>query len=195
MLQRTETTKVKVLSATFPLVTDLFCSRAQYMLCISYAYVHLYLYRPSLQYTLRNPEQSPFACEDSSCYAIACVQASQNIVLLCEDMYKRGLLRGGNWPAIRMLCSAIVTLFYIIIASRGSYQPDSLFKSLAIGMKLLDQLAKQSYPASRFKVILVVSQAPTSVPCISTPFLTLIEDHGLDPPGRSTKGSRQVAEL
>ncbi|KGO40376.1 Transcription factor, fungi [Penicillium expansum] len=50
---------------------------------------------------------------------------------------------------------AIVTLFYIIIASRGSYQPDFLFKSLAIGMKLLDQLAKQSYPASRFKVILV----------------------------------------
>jgi hypothetical protein len=115
----------------------------------------------------RNSEQSPYYGEESSCYAIACIQASQNIVLLCEDMCKRDLLCGGNWPAMRMLCSSVVTLFYTILASRGSFQPESLFKSLATGRKLLDKLAKQSYPASRFKFILVVSANPTSVPYIS----------------------------
>ncbi|OQD64481.1 hypothetical protein PENPOL_c007G03522 [Penicillium polonicum] len=72
-------------------------------------------------------------------------------------MCKRGLLCGGNWPATRMLCSSVVTLFYTILASRGSFQPESLFKSLATGRKLLDQLAKQSYSASRFKFILVMT--------------------------------------
>ena len=130
-------------------------SRAQYMLCISYAHVHLYLYRPALYYAIR-PLKPRLLLDDLSSYATLCIQASQNIVALCKDMCKRGLLNGGNWPAIRMLCSSILILFYIILVSRGSYEPEPMFKSLATGRKVLNHLAKESFPSNRCRVMLVV---------------------------------------
>lgn len=153
MLPRIEIDKVgRFIFTTYPSLTF---SRAQYMLCISYAHVHLYLYRPSLHYAIRPLRQQPFP-DDHLTYAILCIQASQNIVALCEDMCKRSLLTGGNWPVIRMLCSSILTLFSIIIVSRGSYEPESMFKSLATGRKVLNHLAKESFPSNRCRVMLVV---------------------------------------
>ncbi|KAJ5469775.1 Transcription factorfungi [Penicillium desertorum] len=127
---------------------------SQYMLCASYAHVHLYLYRSSLRHAIKTPELKSTAGIDMSSHATRCIQSAQNIISLFEDMYMRGLLTGGNWSAVRMLSSSITTLLYIMLASRGSYEPESLFKKLATGRKILNHLAKRSFPASRCRVLL-----------------------------------------
>ncbi|KAJ5556051.1 transcriptional regulator family: Fungal Specific TF [Penicillium frequentans] len=127
---------------------------SQYMLCASYAHVHLYLYRSSLRHAVKTPELKSTPGMKLSSHATRCIQSAQNIILLFEDMCRRGLLKGGNWSAVRMLCSSITTLLYITLASQGSYEPKSLFKRLASGRKILNHLAKQSLPASRCRVLL-----------------------------------------
>jgi hypothetical protein len=120
----------------------------------------IYLYRSSLRHAIKTPELKSTAGIDMSSHATRCIQSAQNIISLFEDMYMRGLLTGGNWSAVRMLTSSITTLLYIMLASRGSYEPESLFKKLATGRKILNHLAKRSFPASRCRVLLAVSCKP-----------------------------------
>lgn len=161
--------------------------RAQYILCISYAHVHLYLYRPFLQHAIKAPKQKSSPSEDFSSYANACIQASQHIVALCEDLCKRGLLTGGNWFVLRMLFSSVLTLFYVILVSRNLYETESLFKSLATGRKILNHLSKQSYPGNRCRVMLKVRKyhTPTNLPMIL--FNNPGKDHDFDSPERTPR--------
>lgn len=136
------------------------------MLCISYSHIQLCLYRPFLHYVIGNSRQSRSPKEGFSSYATACIQASQNIIALCEDMYKRGLLAGANWHVTRMLFSCLLTLLYIILSSKGSYEADALFKGLATGRKILNHLAKRSPPGNRCKVLLAVRKTYLLLPWI-----------------------------
>jgi hypothetical protein len=161
------------------------------MLCTSYAHVHLYLYRSSLRHAIKTPEPKSSPGLDLSSHATRCIQSAQNIILLFEDMCRRGLLKGGNWSAVRMLCSSITTLLYIMLASRGSYEPKSLFKRLATGRKILNHLAKQSLPASRCRVLLAVRYNPNHISLyLSMPYLLTFQEHDLNSTERFSKDPR-----
>lgn len=90
--------------------------------------------------------------------ATICIQACENIIILCEDMYKRGLLAGGNWLTTRALFSSTLTLFYVALSSRdpGLLQTRSICTRLALGRKVSDSLAKRSGLAHRWKVMMTV---------------------------------------
>ncbi|KAL2833813.1 fungal-specific transcription factor domain-containing protein [Aspergillus cavernicola] len=131
--------------------------RAQYILAMLYAHVQLYLYRPFLHYAVEARHQNSTPLAGISPYATASVQASENVIALCEEMYGRGLLNGDYWPVTRMLVSSIATILYFIVAPRTLYEADVLFKTLAAGRRILSRLAEHSCPANRGKVILTVT--------------------------------------
>ncbi|KAL3472487.1 fungal-specific transcription factor domain-containing protein [Aspergillus californicus] len=133
--------------------------RAQYILVTSYAHVQVYLYRPFLHYAVETPNQVVNTWEGIAPYTTAAVQASENVIALCDEMYRRGLLNGDFCPVARMLVSGTLTILYFILASRSfqtSNQMDSLVDSFKAGRKVLNHLAEYSYPVHRAKVFFTV---------------------------------------
>lgn len=124
---------------------------------MTYSYIQLRLYRPFLHYDIEASGQSKQ--QDSTGFspcASACIQVCQNIIALCEDMCRRGLLTEASWPTIRILTSCMLTLLYITIMYQDPHDEDTLFKALAIGRKLLDILEKRSIQGRRSKTIFKV---------------------------------------
>lgn len=131
-------------------------SRARFTLCILYAHAQLYIYRPFLRQSIGSVDQPDST--SSRWLATICIQACENIIILCEDMLKRGLLGGGNWFTTRALFSSTLTLFYVALSSRdpGLLQTRSICTRLALGRKISDRLAKRSGLAHRWKVMMTV---------------------------------------
>ncbi|KAL7905830.1 fungal-specific transcription factor domain-containing protein [Trichoderma velutinum] len=133
--------------------------RAQFVLALTYSYIQLRLYRPFLHYDIETTgyTKTQHNISFSPCTS-ACIQACQNIIELCEDMCRWGLLTEASWPAIRFLTSCMLTLLYITIMHQDPYEEDTLFKSLATGRKLLHIMEKRSYQSRRsntiFKIII-----------------------------------------
>ncbi|KAL6832233.1 fungal-specific transcription factor domain-containing protein [Trichoderma camerunense] len=123
--------------------------RAQFVLALTYSYIQLRLYRPFLHYDIETADytKTRHSISVSPC-ASACIQACHNIIELCEDMCRWGLLTEASWPAIRFLTSCMLTLLYITIMHQDSYEEDTLFESLATGRKLLHIMEKRSYHLS-----------------------------------------------
>ncbi|PTB47739.1 hypothetical protein M431DRAFT_101623 [Trichoderma harzianum CBS 226.95] len=130
--------------------------RAHYMLYLTYAHTQLCLYRPFLHY-VSSHALGP-VCSVSSAFscAIACIDAAQNIVALCLDMFKHGLLAGPNWIAIHILFSSMSCLLYSILMSRATYQAEMIFKDISKSRKILNFLAKTSFHARRAKITFMV---------------------------------------
>ena len=136
---------------------ELTCARAQFTLCIALAHAQLYLYRPFLQYFTNSAENSSSSGHlDLPLLATLCIQACENVIMLCEDMYKRGLLVGGNWLVSRALLSSTHTLFYVILTTSQTGPARSIARCLALGRKVSDRLAERNSPASRWKVMMTV---------------------------------------
>ncbi|KAL3462506.1 fungal-specific transcription factor domain-containing protein [Aspergillus heterothallicus] len=151
---------------------------ARFTLCILYAHAQLYIYRPFLrQFMLHTVNLDQSESTNSKWLATVCIQACENIIVLCEDMYKRGLLRGGNWLITRALFSSTLTLFYVILTSRDTapLQTQSICTRFALGRKISDSLAKRSGLAHRWKVIMTVMIAtlPSSARHIQEELLSL----------------------
>lgn len=124
---------------------------------MSYSHVQLLLYRPFLQhFTKRAGNHNNAESLDLHWLAEICIQACENVVMLCEDMFKRGLLNGANWIVSRALFSSSLTLFYAVLATRGTHQMQSFCKCLAMARKISDRLSMRSIPAHRWKVMLTV---------------------------------------
>lgn len=89
--------------------------------------------------------------------ATICIQACENIIMLCDDMYRRGLLSGGNWLVSRALFSSTLTLFYVVLTFSDTPQTRSISRCFALGRKVSDRLAKRSVPGHRWNVMMTVS--------------------------------------
>lgn len=130
---------------------------------MSYARVQLYLYRPFLHYAIKfSTNQRPTA-SNMSTFAVASIQASENIIALCEGMYSWNLLEGSWWPVGQMLTSSLLTILYFVVASQApqaSPETHVLLESLATGLKIIRHLAKRNYLANRGKVMFTVSINP-----------------------------------
>lgn len=136
---------------------ELTCPRAQFTLCIVLAHAQLYLYRPFLQYFTNSSENASSSEHlDLPLLATLCIQACENVIMLCEDMYRRGLLVGGNWLVSRALLSSTHTLFYVILTTSQTGPARSIARCLALGRKVSDRLAERNSPASRWKVMMTV---------------------------------------
>lgn len=124
------------------------------MLALTYSYIHLRLYRPFLHYDIETCEQTkPRRSTVLSPCASACVQACRNIIELCEDTCRWGLLTEASWPTIRILTSCMLTILYITLMHQDPYEEDMLFKAFATGRKILHIMEKRSHQARRSKTI------------------------------------------
>ncbi|KAL4959634.1 Zn(II)2Cys6 transcription factor [Aspergillus stella-maris] len=162
--------------------------RAQYILATSYAHVQVYLYRPFLHYAVETPNQDVSTWEGISPYTTASVQASENVIALCDEMYSRDLLNGDFCPVARMLVSASLTILYCILASSSlqtSHQIDSLVDSFKAGRKVLNHIAEYSYPVHRANVFFTVSSTRNEIPLGSSALADWCnQGHDFDSPNR-----------
>ncbi|KAJ5118392.1 hypothetical protein N7448_010101 [Penicillium atrosanguineum] len=128
-----------------------------FTLCITYAQAQIYLYRPFLQH-LMTCAGDPNLPENTNAKWLAtiCIQACENIIMLCDDMYRRGLLSGGNWLVSRALFNSTLTLFYVVLTFSDTLQTRSILRCLALGRKVADRIAKRSVPGHRWKVMMKV---------------------------------------
>ncbi|KAF3055344.1 Activator of stress protein [Trichoderma lentiforme] len=142
--------------------------RAHYMLYLTYAHTQLCLYRPFLHYMSSISLQSECSVSSAPLCAIACIDAAQNIVALCLDMFKHGLLAGPNWIAIHILFSSMSCLLYSILMSRATYHAEMIFKDISKSRKILNFLAKTSFHARRAKITftVMVSNIPSNFAAI-----------------------------
>ncbi|KAL7952587.1 fungal-specific transcription factor domain-containing protein [Trichoderma compactum] len=138
--------------------------RAQFVLALTYSYVQLRLYRPFLHCDIETADYTKTGHHISlSPCASACIQACHNIIELCQDMCRWGLLTEASWPAIRFLTSCMLTLLYITIMHQDSYEKDTLFKSLVMGRKLLHNMEKRSSQSRRSNTILKIIISSLSI--------------------------------
>ncbi|KAF9887545.1 hypothetical protein FE257_010123 [Aspergillus nanangensis] len=129
----------------------------QFSLCISYAHAQLYLYRPFLRHFMMSAgDSNPPDKLNPSWLATICIQACENIIMLCDDMYRQGLLGGGNWLVSRALFSSTLTLFYVMLTSNDTHQTRAISRCLALGRKVGDRLSKRSVPGQRWKVMITI---------------------------------------
>ncbi|TFB01739.1 Activator of stress protein [Trichoderma ghanense] len=82
-------------------------------------------------------------------FASACIQACQNIIDLCQDICRWGLMTEAVWPTIRTLTSCMLTLYYIAIMHQDPDEEDMIYKALSTGRKLLQVMEKRSHQARR----------------------------------------------
>ncbi|KAL7928925.1 fungal-specific transcription factor domain-containing protein [Trichoderma chlorosporum] len=138
--------------------------RAQFVLALTYSYIQLRLYRPFLHYDIEVTEQVKrgHSARLSACGS-ACIQACRNIIELCEDMCKWGLLTEASWPSIRILSSCLLTLLYMTVMRQDPQDEDALFKSLATGTKLLNIMERRSYQAQRSRTIIKIIISSLSI--------------------------------
>ncbi|KAL7941936.1 fungal-specific transcription factor domain-containing protein [Trichoderma barbatum] len=121
------------------------------------------LKRPFLHYDIETEQNSLRQNVGLSPYASACIQACQNIIELCEDICRWGLLTEASWPAIRILTSCMLTLLYITIMHKNPHEDDMLFKALATGRKILHIMEKRSLQARRSKTIFKIITSSLSI--------------------------------
>jgi hypothetical protein len=134
------------------------------MLRLSYAQVKLYLYRPFLHYLTASArkEQSSGLCNKASTYAVACLNASHQIIHSSYEMFRGGILRGAYWHVVHMVFSSILALMYIVFDSCNGIGVDAIFKDIAIGRKVMSQLARYGVAAVRGNTLLTVGVTPFS---------------------------------
>ncbi|KAL6875984.1 fungal-specific transcription factor domain-containing protein [Trichoderma longibrachiatum] len=132
--------------------------RAQFVLALTHSYINLRLYRPFLHYDIEKSSVTQSGKSSGrSPFSSACIQACQNIIDLCQDICRWGLMTEATWPTIRTLTSCMLTLFYIAIMHQDPDEEDVIYKAMTMGRKLLLIMEKRSHQARRnvtlFKII------------------------------------------
>ena len=114
---------------------------------MTHSYINLRLYRPFLHYDVDQTKRQKNSGR-SPCVS-ACIQACQNIIDLCQDVCRWGLMTEAAWPTIRTLTSCMLTLFYIAIMHQDPDEEDVVYRTLTTGRKLLHIMEKRSHQARR----------------------------------------------
>jgi hypothetical protein len=136
-------------------------SRAQFVLALTHSYINLRLYRPFLHYDIETSSQTKRQQSSRrSPFASACIQACQNIIDLCQDICRWGLMIEASWPTIRTLTSSLLTLYYLAIMHQDPEEEDLIYRALTTGRKLLQVMEKRSHQARRNVTLFKASQLP-----------------------------------
>ncbi|KAJ5547518.1 hypothetical protein N7513_004752 [Penicillium frequentans] len=133
--------------------------KAKYELWMTYAHVQILLYRPFLHYSVENTEGNSHAEHGFHKYASACVDASRNLIHLTEDMHRDGLLYGAHWRIAYMVCTAGLSLIYVVVGSNNPDTARNLIMDLNTAKRMLMCLTPYSSHSRRLHVALTVLTA------------------------------------
>ncbi|PTB61881.1 hypothetical protein BBK36DRAFT_1130788 [Trichoderma citrinoviride] len=132
-----------------------------FVLAMTHSYINLRLYRPFLHYDVDQTKRQKNSGR-SPCVS-ACIQACQNIIDLCQDVCRWGLMTEAAWPTIRTLTSCMLTLFYIAIMHQDPDEEDVVYRTLTTGRKLLHIMEKRSHQARRNGTLFKASKQHLSI--------------------------------
>ncbi|KAL3444937.1 fungal-specific transcription factor domain-containing protein [Aspergillus insuetus] len=130
--------------------------KAKHELWMTYLHVQIVLYRPFLHYFANNNEANGEVVHGFRKYASACVDASRNLIYLLEDMHRDELLWGTQWRTAYMICTASLSLIYVINRSRVPDTVRSFTMDLNRAKKMLKCLIPYSPHGRRIHVVLTV---------------------------------------
>ncbi|PYH56554.1 uncharacterized protein BO96DRAFT_500262 [Aspergillus niger CBS 101883] len=133
--------------------------KAKYELWMTYAHVQILLYRPFLHYFVDSTEGNGHAEHGFHKYASACVDASRNLIHLTEDMHRDGLLYGAHWRIAYMVCTAGLSLIYVVVGSKNPDTARNLKMDLNTAKRMLMCLTPYSSHSRRLHVALTVLTA------------------------------------
>ncbi|PYI04673.1 hypothetical protein BO78DRAFT_408877 [Aspergillus sclerotiicarbonarius CBS 121057] len=133
--------------------------KAKYEMWMTYSHVQILLYRPFLHYFVDNTEGNGHAEHGFHKYASACVDASRNLIHLTEDMHRDGLLYGAHWRIAYMVCTAGLSLVYVVVGSKSPETVKALKIDLNTAKRMLMCLTPYSSHSRRLHVALTVLTA------------------------------------
>ncbi|KAF2178942.1 hypothetical protein K469DRAFT_323663 [Zopfia rhizophila CBS 207.26] len=122
--------------------------RGQYLLHMSSAHIKMVLYRPFLHYlsgSLQSQERNTHA---KACVR-ACLQVSQKIVDIMEQMASKHGLIDSHWFTMYTTYFAVLNLLYIFHKSPASGLRDSIARDALKGRDVLARFGKRSLAAAR----------------------------------------------
>ena len=123
---------------------------------MTYSHVQILLYRPFLHYFVDSTEGNGHAEHGFHKYASACVDASRNLIHLTEDMHRDGLLYGAHWRIAYMVCTAGLSLVYVVVGSKSPDTVKALKIDLNTAKRMLMCLTPYSSHSRRLHVALTV---------------------------------------
>ena len=133
-------------------------NRVQQLLRLAYAHVQMMLYRPFLHYVSNKSGRNKTIDERSYACAAACVSVSRNVVHICTEMKKRGLLIGAYWFTMYTTFFSILSLVFFVLENPDKPGSQEILADANDGKDTLNGLAQRSQAADRCSVVLRVSQ-------------------------------------
>ena len=130
--------------------------RVQQLLRLAYAHVQMMLYRPFLHYVSQKSCAGKTVDERSYACAAAGVSVSRNIVHICSEMKRRGLLIGAYWFTMYTTFFAILSLVFFVLENPDKPGSQEILADANDGKEALQGLAKRSQAADRCSTALIV---------------------------------------
>jgi hypothetical protein len=131
-------------------------NRVQQLLRLAYAHVQMMLYRPFLHYVSQKSCAGKTVDERSYACAAAGVSVSRNIVHICSEMKRRGLLIGAYWFTMYTTFFAILSLVFFVLENPDEPGSQEILADANDGKEALKGLAKRSQAADRCSMALIV---------------------------------------
>ncbi|KAG0646975.1 Activator of stress 1 [Hyphodiscus hymeniophilus] len=128
--------------------------RVQQLLRLAYAHVQMLLYRPFLHYVSQKSCAGKTVDERSYACAAAGVSVSRNVVHICSEMKRRGLLIGAYWFTMYTTFFAVLSLVYFVLENPDKAGSQEILADASAGKEALAGLAKRSQAADRCSVAL-----------------------------------------
>jgi hypothetical protein len=114
------------------------------------------LYRPFLHYVSQKSCAGKTIDERSYAAAAAGVSVSRNIVHICSEMKRRGLLIGAYWFTMYTTFFAILSLVFFVLENPDKQGSQEILADANDGKETLMGLAKRSQAADRCSTVLIV---------------------------------------
>ena len=128
--------------------------RANFLLHIYYGHVRLMLYRPFVHYISKTTTNKVDGRAQR--FAVACIDASREIIRIAIEMNRRDLLVGAFWFEFYTIFSAIMALTFPILDRSHGLNISELLGEAQAGREILMHLAPRSLTANRCYQMLAV---------------------------------------
>ena len=115
------------------------------------------LYRPFLHYISQKASAGKALDERSYACGAAGISVSRNIIHICSEMKRRGLLVGAYWFTMYTTFFAILSLVFFVLENPDKPESPEILAEANDGKDTLKGLAKRSQAADRCSSVLLVS--------------------------------------
>lgn len=115
---------------------------------LAYAFAQVLLYRPFLHF-VANEKRSKQIDQRAYTCAASYVNVARNIIHLCSQMKRDGLLNGAFWFIMYTTFFSILSLVYFAAENPENATTEAIMKDALEGKEVLASLAKRSMAADR----------------------------------------------